>query len=685
MNIRLIAVGEAGQRVAADCMTYFRDSHLEGLIESTQVIRLTTGAYVQTFANLSAAAQAELRAPERRRALRAALAHLFFCGPPTQLRQRRADLLAHLQEPPPRNGKSPAPPKVPLAPNPHRDFVRSLTERLAATGRLDAFLTQLDRGIEAHLTEMTDGARLFGPDSLITPELPLTVSERQFRPRHAGIGSQLMARILRSSAGRDRLTAGLGLVSCPVDVVVIAFSAGDSFGCVGAELLARSIRETLQELNHNRIVAVIGVAVYEEGSDRALDGRCAGDYLRANRENNAFDGLIARGTAPNPEQGFGPLLATIAMASDPRIIQLNHPDSNQIQRDFGKSLVSAGHSQAVIPTGQPVQANVLTLYQKALANLWANHTLAQALPFQEELRRARDELRHASERWEGPGWLDDALAPPQEDRRGAVERKTARKVIAYVGHAEAMPAEQISALKEALLQDFPAARSVVYVYRLGDVQLFTQRPTVPPSGDAPAAPETAGAAGGPAPAPLQPHLALFVVDCLETRALERYADFLFRSITVRERPNGRPLDPKNGQFAMARERWLRLIARGLLSIPSVDPAWAPVFADSDKTKLRHAVADTVLGEPDRDFLARFATAVRELVDGEAVHPGTLQQEVTKVYETVNTEQFSLAQRTRQYKLTADDVADVLAGLNWLCNEALDRRRVAQPLSAMLPV
>ena len=49
----------------------------------------------------------------------------------------------------------------------------------------------------------------------------------------------------------------------PVDVVAIAFSVGDSFGGSGADELAHAIRESLQELNPDRIVALIGLAVYE--------------------------------------------------------------------------------------------------------------------------------------------------------------------------------------------------------------------------------------------------------------------------------------------------------------------------------------------------------------------------------------------------------------------------------------
>ena len=53
----------------------------------------------------------------------------------------------------------------------------------------------------------------------------------------------------------------------------------------------------------------------------------------------------------------------------------------------------------------------------------------------------------------------------------------------------------------------------------------------------------------------------------------------------------------------------------------------------------------------------------------------LQSEVAKVYETVNTEQMPLIRKSRQQRLSAQDVAEVLGGLNWLCNEELEKRQV----------
>ena len=76
-----------------------------------------------------------------------------------------------------------------------------------------------------------------------------------------------------------------------------------------------------------------------------------------------------------------------------------------------------------------------------------------------------------------------------------------------------------------------------------------------------------------------------------------------------------------------------------------------------------------------EFTRLLGAAVEEVVGGETIEPSALQGEVAKVYETVNTEQMPLMRKSRQQRLSAQDVADVLGGLNWLCNEELEKRQV----------
>ena len=142
-------------------------------------------------------------------------------------------------------------------------------------------------------------------------------------------------------------------------MVAIAYSAGDSFGGSGAggAGVYADPPDPPACLNHNRIVALIGLAVYENDVDSVGRSLCTGSYHAAfNKEKNHFDGFMARSRSPEGIQGFGAALAAIAMSSDPRIIQIDNPDANQLQRDFGKSLVSCGYAQLPAPANNaPVQ------------------------------------------------------------------------------------------------------------------------------------------------------------------------------------------------------------------------------------------------------------------------------------------------------------------------------------------
>src|SRR5262249_48750719 len=373
MNIRLIGLGDVGQEVVVACSQYFHSRQIVSLLESKKVVKVSTREYADTLNNLrgatnnaeAAACGVSCAAPEALRSLRRALAYLFFGGPHDELEQRGAELL---------EADEPTRPVSDVG-RPHVEFLQGLSATLAKVpGLRNPFRTHLEAGIHAHQASLRSQEPLLGKDWLITPDLP--VEEAGLKSRCASIGRELMRRILKSKSNKlERLTQGLGLVSAevPIDVVAIAFSVGDSFGGSGADELAHAIREILQELNHNRIVALIGLAVYERNVD-VLDGRYVGDYLRINRESNGFDGLIARSRVPEAVGAFGPILATIAMASDPRVIQIDNPDANQLQRDFGKSLVSCGHGENATPGEAAGVPQLLTLYHNARADLFRHHT-----------------------------------------------------------------------------------------------------------------------------------------------------------------------------------------------------------------------------------------------------------------------------------------------------------------------
>jgi hypothetical protein len=696
MNIRLIGLGDVGQEVVVACSQYFHSRQIVSLLESKKVVKLTTREYADTLNNLrgatnnaeAAACGVSCSSPDAMRSLRRALAYLFFGGSDEEFEARGKELL-----------DADAPDvEVSEAGRPHAEFLQGLYANLSRVpGLRNTFRTHLAAGIHAHQAQLRAQETLLGHDWLIAPDLP--VEEVELKSRCANIGRELMRRILKSKGDKlARLTHGLGLVAAdvPVDVVAIAFSVGDSFGGSGADELAHAIREKLQELNHNRIVALIGLAVYERNVD-VLDGRYVADYLRINRDGNGFDGLIARSRVPEAIQGFGPILGTIAMASDPRVIQIDNPDANQLQRDFGKSLVSCGHGESSSPAESSAKPQLLTLYNNAKADLFEHHTHRAPFDLLNLFRDVVKDLRQAAPSWQPPPWVEKLQSDPAA--RGLIECETARKVVAYVGYDDAMNGNEINQVREAVAKDFPRARTVIYKYHVGDVVTWAgKRPPLalpvsasrpaaaldPAESDSPppqAAPRSAGARPPVPVAPLllgpralQPHVALFVVDSLETVALERFCDFMLNHVTVRHR-DGRSLCWHGGDALLIKTIVLRLLARSLISVPSVGKDWSPPFGDAARSKYLASPRDTILGGVGADFARLLGAAVEEVVGGETIEPSALQGEVAKVYETVNTEQMPLMRKSRQQRLSAQDVADVLGGLNWLCNEELENRQV----------
>jgi hypothetical protein len=367
------------------------------------------------------------------------------------------------------------------------------------------------------------------------------------------------------------------------------------------------------------------------------------------------------------------------MASDPRVIQIDNPDANQLQRDFGKSLVSCGQAESLSPSDAPAQAQLLTLYNTAKADLFRNHTYQGPFDLLGMFQESVHAILDAEPTWHVPKWVENFLADP--DVPGRIECETARKVVAYVGYDDHVNGDQINHLREALAKDFPRARSVLYKYHVGDVVMWSgKRPTlalaVPVAADAVrlSPPIKPTASNALPPTRLQPHVALFVIDSMETAALERFYDFLLNHVTILHR-DGRALSWHSGDGLLIKTIVMRLLVRSLISVPTVGKEWNPPFADEAKTRYLSCPRDTVLGNVSEEFLLKLRASVAEVVGGEAIEAGTLQSEVAKVYETVNTEQMPLLRKSRLERLEPRAIADVLCGLNWLCNEQLENRKV----------
>src|SRR5262249_20152323 len=130
-----------------------------------------------------------------------------------------------------------------------------------------------------------------GKGCLIVPERPaLEVATYDF----VALGRRLMERIISEPAAPHDLFTGLTITDKHrFDIIVVAFPLDDAFGGQGAAALAERFREELQDPDAKRVVAILGLGVY--GTDAYGFGyKLLGDYMGLQRDDNPFDGLIAR-------------------------------------------------------------------------------------------------------------------------------------------------------------------------------------------------------------------------------------------------------------------------------------------------------------------------------------------------------------------------------------------------------
>jgi hypothetical protein len=365
MRLRLIGLGDAGELVLAGCCRYFQSRGLNQFLERRVVLKITTGPFALAANALTGLAGMALQTPQERLEMRRGLAYLFFGGQATA--QGVRDRLGHLRNP------DKAPPEERSA----LHQLRQVEARLQNAESKQAFWNLLDfhlsDPIVGHVPAVAAQNDWLEPDNLLAPDQPLL--NAAFTPNAAIIGRELCQAFLLDQRRRWRLLDGLGHAGSRLDVVVVAFSLNQSFGGEGAEVIARAVRRVLEYPEANRIVAVLGFGVHDAASN--LDGKYVGDYFRADRRGNGFDGLMTRPDGPHAGEQLGQVLAAIALSSDPATLQIDNPDSNQVQRDFGKSLVSFGYAESGgIAVGGGVNGGpLIDLYNAALADWNAHHCL----------------------------------------------------------------------------------------------------------------------------------------------------------------------------------------------------------------------------------------------------------------------------------------------------------------------
>jgi hypothetical protein len=648
MKLRLIGLEAAGHDLLVACGRYFQENGLSAFLDQRRVIRLTTQPFQSALTALTAQADGLLPAARDRLLLRRSLAYLFFGGPVKELQERLNRVGAAGQAP---DGPLPETTQA-------LRFLARLHQRLAGAAEQERFWRTLRDNLHAHVKELEADQQWLGPDWLITPATPLDHVGQTFSFAH--LGRELMEAVLLEQENHRQLLAGLGTLDAAVDVVVIAFAVSDSFGAEGACMLAQAVRRVLQYPEANRIVAVLGLGVYNAAVN-SLDGRLVGEYLRAHRDGNPFDGLILRSSAaPNLGTRCAEVLAAVAQSSDPATVQIENPDSNQIQRDFGKSVVSCGYAAQAPGAAPPAGATnpLLALYLRALADWKAAHCRPLDNTFA-LFSTAQRELGTLAVQRDAP-WPTESDAPNwvrclwNGAPAGDLERATARKVVVYAGHGRTFSGADLQALRARLAADFPRARTVVYKYGF----------------------ETEEANGAPRP----PHLALFVVDALETTALDLFRTFLARYVAVH--------DPAPPSVVVGTPRAAalndRLLARALVTEPTLDAEWEPpVLPVPGGTAYPTCVRPSLLGGFDESAGTRWRATIAELVEGERLDEAMLALQAQAVHLTVRKVPVFLIREADEQRRTADWLADVLCGLNWLCNDEVQRRAVNRPLAALL--
>ncbi|MFO0820002.1 MAG: hypothetical protein U1A77_18780 [Pirellulales bacterium] len=730
MKIRLIGIGSVGEKIVLACARHFRHERLIGsLLESSHIIQASSPAYRTTLTNLHALIQRLVTTPQEEMWFRGGLAYLFFQSPVSDFQDRLNVLLGDEEVPAALVGRADL-----------RFWRESLLRRITEKADIrDQFLQLLGEGVVGQQKLVAEHMSLLGHDWLLVPALPLEDVDQRHNeplPRMSSIGRKLMQSVLKNG-GADKLVSGLGKKKPDgpdVDVVAVAFSAGDSFGADGAELIAEEVRASLKDPDATRVLAVLGFAAYEEG-ERAIDGRSVGRYMGYQPRRGMLDGLIVRPKGKRPDDldrglGFPQLLASIALASDPHVIQADNPDANQLQRDFGRRLFAAGFTNAKqVPGIQGdddgnVPMNLVGLYESAKADLISIHGFSGSNPAIVAFKKAVEALKNRTKSsWTPPPWAsiltDEGTKTPSVPAR-RMEYETARKVIVYVGHNGHLNATELRELRRRVARDFPRARTVVYKYSIDfhDEPLIDQalpqtpeskstkkksqesRPTTlaqmaaslvgqlwkPPAPPLPSASSGLSRTTTVAEAPTEAHFALFVVDAFHTYAFHRLQQYAVKALNVRPSDTSEVWN-RVEHAATIEDLINKILARSLLSLPldkkkSYDQEWLPPDLDKGK-ELRTCSKDSVLGGVDDDFVRIMKATITAFIEGENLDEDELMTEARSTEMTIREAASSLVEETPLSRFTGDDFADILCGLNVICNEHLEPRVVKHELASCL--
>lgn len=362
MRLRFIGLGDVGEQAMESCCRYLQQRGLNRFVERRLILKTTTGQFSLAAVALNGLAGIGRHTPQERLEVRRALGYVFFGG---EIRDDAVAIRArHIFKPD-------------RAPDEERSALRRLQSVLKGMGGRaeENFGRIFNNHLKNQCAAIAGQSDWLAADDLLVPDQPLL--NPALCPQKGVIGRELGEAFLQDHRRRWRLLDGLGQSGSRLDVVVVAFPLNNSFGGEGAEVLAKAIRRVLDYPEANRIVAILGYGLYDATS--TLAGKYLGPYMRALHHLNGFDGLMARPNSADAGMQLGRVLASIALSSDPETIQIDNPDSNQIQRDFGRRLVSFGYAEAPAEGGPPAAPDaggpLIALYHTALADWIGNHCL----------------------------------------------------------------------------------------------------------------------------------------------------------------------------------------------------------------------------------------------------------------------------------------------------------------------
>ncbi len=666
MKVRLIGIGKFGLEQVTKCHEVFRVQGIQDFIERSRVIQLSSDEFDLTFTQVMNTIETEPPL-QVRLDLRLALSKLFFGSSARADEKQLAEFFSSTQ-------------------------LKKLSESISKE-KFKLVEASIRTGWSAWSNKIAQMRQTIeDADFLIAPAIPgVLVGNCSFR----WTGDRLMRQAIFNADAS--LFGGLGEDDSP-DIVAIFFSGDDAFACYGAERIAATIRDKLESPRAKRVLALLGFC--GASANNPTSGEYVAGYMGINLDHRNLDSLVVRD--PSLADDFAQSLSYIAAASHPRIVQIDNPDANQLQRDFGRRLVCFGlakSSQKLAVSGDNTSINIEALCDDAFKNLLESHFKGTSPIFDEFVKVlggdkvvASSSLKNWTDhpvwlrtlcdgkdvKWDQPKWLLDLL--PQ--KRPLIEMLTARKVIAYVGYNGRLKADEIQKLRVRLAVMFPKARVVIYKYSTSweihddaNAASTRQRWTLPWRYS-----DTIPGDGKAVVGATDPHLALFLVDMFDRSAYSRMLNYVKERMKVRI--GGKVIERVDDDELDSTLK-LAILARSLITFPASSSErltdWSPELTNE---KPKTLVSQSVLGGVSRSAANDMRQLVRGFLSEQDLDAAFGESEM--VAATADKVSAKIIDKIRKdQERIPDTLADTVAGLNVLCNEVYQPREVVKSLVSII--